>query len=71
MMEDDNHGTDQSAIDAGAASPISGSARVKARSETRAHQLGNIVLGLKDLLVENDIDRVTAALIIGRSALDF
>ena len=71
MKEDDSHGTDQSAIDADAAGPISGSARVKARSETRAHQLRNIVLGLKDLLVENDIDRVTAALIIGRLALDF
>ena len=71
MMEDDSHGTDQSAIDADAAGPTSGPARVKARSDTRAHQLGNIVLGLKDLLVQNDIDRVTAALIIGRLALDF
>ena len=69
MMEDDSHGTDQSAIDA--ASPTSGSAREIARSEDRARQLGNIILGLKDLLVENEIDRVTAALIIGRLALDF
>ena len=71
LKEDDSHGTDQSAIDADAAGPTSGPARAKDRSETRAHQLGNIVLGLKDLLVVNDIDRVTAALIIGRLALDF
>ena len=69
MKEDDSHGTVQSAIDA--ASPTSGSARVIVRSEDRGRQLGNRVLGLKDLLVEDDIDRVTAALIIGRLALDF
>ena len=68
-MEDDSNGTDQSAIDA--ASPTSGSSREFVRSEERARQLGNIVLGLKDLLVENDIDRVAAALIVGRLALDF
>ena len=69
MREDDSHGTDQSAIDA--ASPTSGSARVIVRSEDRGRQLGNRVLGLKDLLDEDDIDRVTAALIVGRLALDF
>ena len=76
MKEDDSHGTDQSAIDATeqsdiyVANRVSGSARVNTRSETRANQLGNVVLRLKDLLVEYDIDRVTAALIIGRLALD-
>ena len=76
MKEDDSHGTDQSAIgateqsDIYVANRVSGSARVNTRSETRANQLGNVVLRLKDLLVEYDIDRVTAALIIGRLALD-
>ena len=76
MMEDDSHGTDQSAIGAteqsviNVANRVSGSARVNTRSETRDSQLGNVVLRLKDLLVEYDIDRVTAALIIGRLALD-
>ena len=68
-MEDDNRGTDQSVTDA--AGLTSGSGREIVRSEDRASKLGNIVLGLKDLLVENDINRVTAALIIGRLALDF
>ena len=75
-MEDDNHGTDQSAISAteqsviDAVNRVSGSARVNTRGETRANQLGNVVLRLKDLLDEYNIDRVTAALIIGRLALD-
>ena len=76
VMEDDNHGTDQSAISAteqsviDAVNQVSGSARVNTRGETRANQLGNVVLRLKDLLVEYNIDRVTAAQIIGRLALD-
>ena len=77
MKEDDSHGATQSAIDAtnqsaiDADDPVSSSGRVNVRNETRASQLGNVILGLKDLLVDNDIDRVTAALIVGRLALDF
>ena len=77
VKEDDSHGATQSAIDTtnqsaiDADDPVSSSGRVNVRNETRASQLGNVILGLKDLLVDNDIDRVTAALIVGRLALDF
>ena len=73
MMEDDNHGTgqrpEQSAIDTN--SPVSGSGRTPARNETQAVRLGNVVLGLRDLLVDNGVDEDKAAMIIGRLAMDF
>ena len=73
MMEDDNHGTgqrpEQSAIDTN--SPVSGSGRTPARNETQAVRLGNVVLGLRDLLVDNGVDGDKAAMIIGRLAMDF
>ena len=73
MMEDDNHGTDQrpeqSNIDPD--NHVSGSGRTPASNETQSVRLGNVVLGLRDLLVDNGVDKDKAAMIIGRLAMDF
>ena len=73
MMEDDNHGTDQrpEQSNINADSHVSGSVRTPASNVGQSVRLGNIVLGLRDLLVDNGVDIDKAAMIIGRLAMDF
>ena len=73
MMEDDIHGTDQSPEQSNIStdSHVSGSVLAPASNVGQSVRLGNIVLGLRDLLVDNDVDIDKAAMIIGRLAMDF
>ena len=73
MMEDDIHGTDQrpEQSNISADSSVSGSGRTPVSNETQSVRLGNVVLGLRDLLVDNGVDGDKAAMIIGRLAMDF
>ena len=72
-MEDDIHGTDQSPEQSNIStdSHVSGSVLAPASNVGQSVRLGNIVLGLRDLLVDNDVDIDKAAMIIGRLAMDF
>ena len=70
MLEDDILGPNQSNGDAAVRS-ISGPGRALARRKDHATQLGNVILGMKELLAMNGVNEIKAAQIIGRMALDF
>ena len=70
MLEDDILGPNQSNGDAAVRS-ISGPGRALARRKDHATQLGNVILGMKELLAVNGVNEIKAAQIIGRMALDF
>ncbi len=70
MLEDDILGPNQSGSDAAVRS-VSGYGRALARGKNHATQLGNVILGMKELLAMNGVSEIKAAQLIGRMALDF
>ena len=70
LLEDDILGPNQSGGDAAVRS-VSGSGRALARDKDHATQLGNVILGMKELLAMNGVSKIKAAQLIGRMALDF
>jgi len=69
-LEDDILGPNQSNGDAADRS-VSGPGRALARGKDHATQLGNVILGMKELLATSGVSEIKAAQLIGRMALDF
>ena len=70
MLEENILGPNQSSSNA-AVRTVSGPERAHARGKDHATQLGNVILGMKELLAVNGVNEFKVAQLIGRMALDF